>query len=305
MNILRTAAIFLTLGGSAAWAAADPQLLGLLMPDAKGMAGMQVTEAKASRFGQFILSQAAPAAEFDKLKAMTGFDPRTDLTEMVAGATLDGKGLVAGRGAFQPARILSLATTAGVQTENYKGISILKLDTTGGAAFLDGTTFVAGQTDNLKSAIDRWQSGARASGALTAKATEVSSTSQAWAVATGISQLLANKPASTGTVPPEAQMIQNVLSKIDQVAGGVNFGDSIVMKGQAVAASAQDAQALADVMNFVVMMASGKAPLPAVPQVSADGATVNVLLTLTADQVEKLLQPATTQQRAAVRVARK
>ena len=301
MRFFQTAAIFLTLGGSA-FAAADAQLLGLLMPDAKGLAGMQVTEAKASRFGQFILSQAAPAAEFDKLKAATGFDPRTDLTEIVAGATLDGKGLVAGHGAFQPTRIISLATTGGVPTENYKGITLLKLDTTANAAFLDGTTFIAGHSENVKSAIDRWQSGTRANGTLTAKATEVSSTSQAWAVASGISQLMAAH-SPQGSVPPEAQMVQNVLSKIDQIAGGVNFGDSIVMKGQAVAASAQDAQALADVMNFVVMMASGKAPLPAVPQVSATGSTVNVSLTLTAEQVEKLLAP--TQQRAAVKVARR
>ena len=303
MNILRTAAIFLTLGGSA-FAAADPQLLGLLMPEAKGLAGMQVTEAKASRFGQFILSQAVPAAEFDKLKAMTGFDPRTDLTEVVGGATLDGKALVAGRGSFQTSKIVNLATTAGVPVENYKGITILKLDATGGAAFLDGTTFVAGMTDNVKSAVDRWQSGARANGTLATKVAEVSSTSQAWAVATGISELASHTVApNTQPAPPEAQMIQNVLSKIDQIAGGVNFGDSVVIKGQAVAASASDAQALADVMNFMVMMASGKAPLPAVPQVSASGATVNLTLTLTAEQMEQFLKPA--QQRAAVKVARR
>ena len=73
MKLFRFSALILAGGVSSVWAAADPQLLGLLMPDAKILAGVQMGQAKASPFGQFVLSQAGPNAQFDQLKAATGF----------------------------------------------------------------------------------------------------------------------------------------------------------------------------------------------------------------------------------------
>jgi hypothetical protein len=301
MKVFKTAAIFLTLSASAAWAAADPQLLGLLMPEAKAIAGVQLSEAQASPFGQFVLSQVLPGTEFDKIKAETGFDPRTDLTQMVAGSSLDGGGLIAGRGTFQTTRIANLAMTAGAKVESYRGISIVGDGTSKGVAFLDASTVLIGDSALVKAAIDRWLSSTRTSTALSAKAAETSSTSQAWAVATGLSQFI--KPTGQN-VPPEAQMMQNVLSKIEQIAGGLNFGDTVTMRGQAVTTSAQDAQALRDVFQLVLTMASGKTPLPVVPQVSASGTTVTLTASLTEQQIEQFLKPAASA-RAAVRVARK
>ena len=309
MKLFRFFALILAAGTGSAWAAADPQLLGLLMPDAKILAGVQMGQAKASPFGQFVLSQAGPSAQFDKLKAATGFDPRTDLTETVAGAAGNTGGLVAGHGTFQPTRLASLATTAGAPAENYRGITLI-----GGGnaakgpaqdsavAFLDGSTVVIGSRDLVKPAVDRWIGGVRSTGPLTAKATEVSSASQAWAVATGLSDL---QPPAAANAPPQAQMIQNILSKINLVAGGLNFGDTITMNGQAVAGSAQDAQALADVFQFVMGMAAPKSPLPALPQVTANGSTVNFTLTLTEQQAEQLFKPAVAARTAVRAAARK
>ena len=68
---------------SAGLFAADPQLMNLVMPDAQMMAGINVTTAKTSLFGQFLLTQVAATAgtHFEQLAAATGFDPRRDLTE--------------------------------------------------------------------------------------------------------------------------------------------------------------------------------------------------------------------------------
>lgn len=290
MRLFKTAAVLLT-AGSSVWGAADPQLLGLLMPDAKMIAGVQLGQAKASPFGQFVLSQAGPMAELDKIKAATGFDPRTDLTEMVAGSAGPNGGLVAGHGSFQPARLGSVAALAGAVTENYRGITLI-----GGAkpgepkvAFLDGTTVVMGDGASVKAAVDRWIGG-RTNGALTAKATEISSTSQAWAVAAGLSDL---QPKGTAGAPPEAQMMQNVMAKIGQVSGGLNFGDTITMHGQAQTSSTQDAQALADVFRLLMAMAAPQAPLPVMPVVSTSGTNVNFTLTLTEQMAEQLFQPKT------------
>jgi hypothetical protein len=295
MRLIHTA-VLVALGSTSTWAAADAKLLGLLMPEAKMVAGVQIGQAKASPFGQFVLSQAGPNAEFDKLKAATGFDPRTDLTEMVAGSAANGGGLVAGHGAFQPAQLANLATAAGAPTENYKGITLI-----GGGnaakgpaedsavAFLDGSTVLIGNRDLVKSAVDRWISGVRATGALSAKASEVSATSQAWAVATGLSELQGQRAPNA---PPEAQMVQNVLAKINQVSGGLNFGETITLHGQALTGSVQDAQALADVVQFVMSMAGSKSPVPVLPQVNASGSAVNFTLTLTEQQAEQMFRPA-------------
>jgi hypothetical protein len=206
--------------------------------------------------------------------------------------------LVAGRGAFQPALLASLAASGGAATENYRGITLIggAKPTDAKVAFLDGTTVLMGDGASVKAAVDRWLGG-RSSGSLSARATEVSSTSQAWAVAAGLNEL----QGQTGTyAAPEAQMIQNVLAKIRQVSGGMNFGDTITLQGQMLTASAQDAQALADVFQFLMSMAAPKSPLPALPQVSTVETSVNFTLTLTEQQAEQLFKPAVAP-RAAVR----
>ncbi len=295
MRLFQTTAVLLAVGSSV-WGAADPQLLGLLMPDAKIVAGVQLGQAKASAFGQFVLSQAGPMAELDKLKAATGFDPRTDLTEMVAGSTGPGAGLVAGHGSFQVGQLAALASRTGAVTENYRGITLMGGTGAERVAFLDGTTVVIGDGASVKAAVDRWIGG-RATGALTARAVEISATSQAWAVAAGLSELQ-GKPAANA--PPEAQMMQNVLGKIGQVSGGLNFGGTITMHGQAQTGSAQDAQALADVLRLLITMAAPQAPLPVMPEVSASANNVNFTLQLTEQMAEQLFQP-----KGAVRGARR
>jgi hypothetical protein len=98
-------------------------------------------------------------------------------------------------------------------------------------------------------------------------------------------------------------MVQNVLAKITQVSGGLNFGETITMHAQALTASAQDAQALADVFQFVLSMAGGETPLPATPLVSTNGSTLDIRFTLTEQQAEELFRPALTPRTALLAVA--
>ena len=66
--------------------AADQQLMNLLMPDAKVVAGVNVDQAKNSPFGQFMLSRMqAGDGGLGKLTGATGFDPRRDLREILMG----------------------------------------------------------------------------------------------------------------------------------------------------------------------------------------------------------------------------
>src|SRR5215831_10755875 len=94
--------------------AADPQLLNLVMPDAKVLAGVNVEQAKGTQFGQYVLNQLQTTdADMQKLIAATGFDPRRDVREVLVasdGAPQSKKGLALARGNFDVRRITVAAT---------------------------------------------------------------------------------------------------------------------------------------------------------------------------------------------------
>ena len=54
---LTTATLFTAFAGVIAANAADTQLLSMVMPDAKVVAGVNVDSAKASPFGRYVLAQ--------------------------------------------------------------------------------------------------------------------------------------------------------------------------------------------------------------------------------------------------------
>src|SRR6476660_2012511 len=64
--------------------AADSPLVGLMMPDAKILGGMNIVQVRNSPDGQYLLTQP-PLGEpqFQQFILATGFDPMRDLTEVV------------------------------------------------------------------------------------------------------------------------------------------------------------------------------------------------------------------------------
>src|SRR6266481_1654960 len=93
-------------------AAADPQLLSLVMPDAKVLAGVNVEQARNSLFGQYVLNTMKfDDAELQTLVSLTGFDPRRDVRELLLatnGGPDNKSGLALARGIFDPVRIAAL-----------------------------------------------------------------------------------------------------------------------------------------------------------------------------------------------------
>src|ERR1700704_4733374 len=102
-----TATLFTAFSG--VMSAADPQLLNLVMPDAKVLAGVNVEQAKGTQFGQFILNQLQTQdSEMQKLTALTGFDLRRDVRELLVASdgTPQGKtGLALAKGNFDVGKI--------------------------------------------------------------------------------------------------------------------------------------------------------------------------------------------------------
>src|ERR1019366_2835132 len=148
-RILTTATLFATLAGVLIAKAADSQMLSLVMPDAKVIAGVNVDSAKSSTFGIYLIAQIqANATAFQQLVTLTGFDPTRDVG---AGAPT---GIALARGNFDVAKITALATLGGALTETYGGVTIIEdPKQTNGAAFLAATLVVAGDIPSVKDAI--------------------------------------------------------------------------------------------------------------------------------------------------------
>jgi hypothetical protein len=284
-------------------AAADPALLNLAPPDAKIVAGADVTLTLNSPLGQFLLSRTeANDKNFQQFITDTGFDPRRDLREVIVASKTAAKGhdgLVIARGIFNSAQILGFAGAHGATVTTYQGVNILSGPngrTEHGLAFLNGSIAVLGPADEVRNAIDRWRTGARFDPALAAKITDVSSRNDAWVVTFGSPALLAGtirNPTMSGA------MKGDVLQGIEQASGGVKFGSSVVVSAEAVTRSEKDATALSDVIRFLVSLAQLNSDQQAAAaigeiistmQLTTEANTVKFSVSVPEAQLEKLFR---------------
>jgi hypothetical protein len=247
--------------------AADHTLLNLLAPDARIVMGVDVDRSRNSPFGQYLLSRMQEAGhDFDRLAARTGFDPRRDLAEVVAGARNTGRrhgGVVVARGRFDVARIVDHARSHGAAVTTYQSVDILTGPNkkSGWFGFLDDTIAVGGEANEVRAAINRWRAGSRLDSVMAAKVTEVSSRNDAFVVMLGSPAMLAGRvPDNTASAAMKGDMIR----AIEQMSGGIRFGTDVVISAEALTKCEKDAAALADVIRFL----AGMAQLHGNPQVA-------------------------------------
>jgi hypothetical protein len=307
---LRNIALAILAAAATASAAIDPVLLNLVMPDAKILSGIQVDQSVASPFGQYVLNQMQAGDDgFQKFILSTGFDPRRDLHEVLAATSSDGTSTTPSvialcRGVFVPSQILAAATAQGGTITQYKGFSIIAgPDATSPTAivFFDSTTAAAGDLASVKAAIDRKLAGSTFGGALAQKAKDASVSNSAWfATTTPLSSFLSGKLGNTGLT---GLSDNNLLQSVVQASGGVNFGTSTVtLTGDAVTSSAQNAQALVDILKFLVSLVPSTDPniksLASSATFSVIGTTAHLVLAVPEQQVEQLFMPHTTTPKA-------
>ena len=294
---------------------ADPQLLGLMMPDARVLAGLQVADSQSTPFGKFLLKQIPADAGLDNFVAATGFDPRQDLNEIVAASAGENQWLIAGRGTFSSTRIAGLAEMAGATVTRYQGADLIVGNPGGnrnrrsdpapkstapvnGVAFVDSSTVLIGEVQLLKAAIDRRAAGAAFRGPLAVKAQSVSGRNQAWAATlTPAADLV---PA-LGGAQAAPNMVANLLQSITGLTVGLQLtGTNVTLSTEASTRSDKDAQALVDVLHFVMAMAQanrkdpqtgGAATLADAATISANGASVQLTITVPEQQLESLFPP--------------
>jgi hypothetical protein len=298
-RVLTTASLLSVFAG--VLPAADPQLMKLVMADVKVMSDINVMQAKLSPFGQFVLSQME-SSHFQQLVIETGFDPRQDLIELLLvsnGAPGAANSLALASGVFNPAKIAAAAAANGATQETYKGVNIIESPKkTEGIAFPSESIMIAGSVANVKAAIDRQAAPATLPPSLVTQANQLSVTQDAWALSTVSPAALAPssdpKPPAVGgvTIPP------NILQQVQSGYLGVKFGASVAFTAQAQSDTAENATALAGLLqlfgNLAQMQATqnpGAAAFAKSLTVTAAGTTVNISASVPEAQFQQLLTP--------------
>jgi hypothetical protein len=303
---MRRLAVVLVLAAIPTWAA-DPDLMKLVMPGARFIAGIHVAQVRKTPFGQFILSEfsASQDREFDGFVKASGFDPRYNLDDLViAGRGLafdrpgsdSGHNLLVARGTFSPDRIIAIARSAGAAIENFQGIDIIGNSAAPPAspsrmplalAFLSNSIAVAGDRAAVRGAISRRMAVGGGSGPDIASAVEaVSSADDAWFVSTvPAGELVQGLPGNFG-----AALQDGVLKSVRQATGGATFGQTVRISVQLLTGTAEDASSLAGMFHLLSGFAqSGPDPLWTSLDLKADGNVVKVGLSLSEAQLESLL----------------
>ncbi len=261
-------AAFLVLGSTAF--AADPQLMTMVMPDARIMAGMNATKARTSPFGQFVVSKMSLlGAEMQPLIAATGFDPFQDVTELLAATAADPSkptGIVLVRGNFNPDKIGALVTgRTGVLVEPYDGSTLISATNPNNknplaVAFIGSSIAVAGDLASVKAAVDRNGGAVAIDPALAAQVSQLSSAEDAWVASSASLASLFGPNAGTPTTTGPAAQVLPILKSIQSFSGGVIFAANIQLSAQATTNSPQNGAALGAVLQLGLNLLSMSAP---------------------------------------------
>ncbi len=293
---------------AAAAFAADRELLKVIMPDARIVSGVNVAEAKKTPFGRFALARLSDSQDqgFDGFVQASGFDPRYNLDEIViASPAGDGAGrkLVAARGTFSPARIIDLARGAGAEVTNFQGIDVVSNARAASSsphglpmavAFLSETVAVAGDQESVRGAIGRRQSGTGPGPDITARIDALSAASHAWFVSTvPVVELAQGLPDSSVS----GALRGDALKSIRQASGTAVFGDSVRFSAELVAATAEDASNLAEVVRFLSGIVQTGGPgghqaLATALDLKAEGNLLKLGLSLPEAQLEAIIDQA-------------
>jgi hypothetical protein len=300
--------------------AADQQLVNMIMPDAKIVAGVNVDATRNSPFGSFLLAQI-PASDtgLQQFITATGFNPQADLQEILVattgapatpGAPKDPlataksmRGLIMARGNFNLDKISALAKSDGKQIiQTYKDAMLIsdpKDKTAAGMAFVGSNILVAGVIEDVKAAIDRREQANALDPELTTKVNALSASEDMWAVS--IAPMSSLNPGAAAPAAMQGAFGGDMFKKITESSGGIKFGTLIEMTTQLVALDEKNATALGDVLRFLVgMVGMNVGPSKNMPPIimtilqSMDvktlGNVVSVKMSAPEDQVEGLIK---------------
>ena len=296
LNFMRHTAFALVLGSLlvANLPAADQQLVNMVMPDAKVVAGINVDSARNSPFGSFLLRQASENnAELQKFIQASGFNPQTDLNEILiatAGAPAkpaepvapaapaapgapaapaapgahlatrgrapEMKGLILARGTFNIDKISALARTEGKQNiEQYNGVLLISDPKHALASAMAFVNANIAIAGDLADVKAAIDRRSRANSMDPQLTTKMNSLSNSQdAWAVSIAPMSSLNAGPASDPALQGALGGDLFKKITQTSGGIKFGAQIELSTEMVALDEKNATALSDVVKFLVGM---------------------------------------------------
>lgn len=264
------AACLLVAGTSVStFAAVDQSLLALVPPGTKMIASVDISQARNSQIGQYMLSRMNNEdRSFEELIQQTGFDPRRDLQSFVFASTeprSDGapsKFVVMVRGTFDQSRIRAMAKTKGALTESYRGVDLFihqsRRQLTA-FAFLDSGVLAMGDVASVEQVLANRGNPIPLDAGLQQLVSSAGANNDAWFASAMPGTYLADHVRQEMNQPAAGQALNSIL----QASGGIQFGDLVRLSFDAVARSAKDAQSVGDLIRFLssmVQMSRQKGP---------------------------------------------
>jgi hypothetical protein len=251
--------ILLCWGAFSAAASVDSGLLSLVPAGAKIIGSVDVTRARDSDFGQYLLSKAQNEdANFQEMIEQTGFDPRRDLQSIIFAS--DGPGTagkhssfaILARGNFDTARIEALAANKGATIVKYQNVDLIVQPKKNGEQTAIGfpEVGVAAMADlaTLKGIIDNLAAPTVLDPDMAKTINGLGNSNDAWYVSLVGGSFLA------GHMGNEAGAQSRALQGVIASSGGVKLGATIATTFDAVTRSPQDATSLSDVIRFMASM---------------------------------------------------
>src|SRR5690348_5423006 len=282
----RTLSLLPILLAAPMFCAAQSDLTDLLPADTQMAFGIKVHSVLNSELAKNLTAEMkGQTADWQKLIAMSGFDPLNDLDEVLIGSTGSGDKaptLIVARGKFD---IAKLAPNA----EIYNGVPLVTSQNPkaeGVYGFLDETTAIAGDPATVKAAIDHRSEAAHLEAKLAAQIADYRNRYDVWAVVNrtdALSKLIANSknPAAAG------------LDSIDHFQFGLSMKQGLELAAEVHARTAKDAEQLATTLQFLQAMTKASQPAgtegPKFTFKNEDG-TLKVALAVSEADLEKSIQ---------------
>ena len=258
-------------------AAADPDMIRLMMPDASGVLEINIAKVAKSAIGsamadavhqgmtaqmQAELAKSRPELQ-GQLSAISNIDWIRDVQDVLiaGGPTVAGKpwaALLIARTSLDASRIAALNGFHGDRTE-YEGVPLLVSAPPGNGvmAFLDNSIVVIGQMNDVKAAIHRRRDPVALSGALSA---EIAKYVQydIWLAATGIR---IPQPAGRAAGSPAGAMMMQYFEKLTGVSFGLRLSPDFDLSATLEARTDKAATELAQGIEWLSSSARQQAKL--------------------------------------------
>lgn len=268
---LRCRLIALAAGFTVAAAAADPDMMNLVLPDATFVMEIKMASIMASQVGTAIgqamrqgistqlQSEAAKAKPElqDKIAALGRLEWADDVQDIVIAGGM-GKGspiLLIVRSSLDLARLKALGAFAG-GVSDFEGVPILVSDKSGDGvvAFLPGSILLIGKAPDVEAAIHRRGQPAALSSALAAEVGRYSH-NDIWVASVGV---IPQVPVPAGAKNPAAAGVVNYLSKIAGFNGGIRLSPDFDLSLAVSARTAKDAAEMAGGLRWITAQSKGQ-----------------------------------------------